>query len=130
MKNLDEIIKKTLLNMNYDSKKTLFENRVLLREGTDKPLTFIAPNPKSPTTNIKILTIGKSLGTVASNLEKLKESKPLHNETTLILVLSTMDAQIRNPVLEFKKFIIENLGSSKCCFLQYFHFWKCRFSFS
>lgn len=84
MKNLDEIIKKTLLNMNYDSKKTLFENRVLLREGTDKPLTFIAPNPKSPTTNIKILTIGKSLGTVASNLEKLKESKPLHNETTLI----------------------------------------------
>ena len=45
MKNLDEIIKKSILNMKYDSKKTLFENKMLLWENTDKPLTFIAPNP-------------------------------------------------------------------------------------
>lgn len=84
MKNLDEIIKKTILNMKYDSKKTLFENKMFLWENTDKPLTFIAPNPKSPSTNIKIVTVGKSLSTVSSNLEKLKESKPLHDETTLV----------------------------------------------
>jgi len=83
MKNLDETIKKTLFNMNYDSKKTFFENRGLLMEVTE-PLTFIAPNPKSPTTNIKIKTTGKSLGTVSSNSEKLKESKPFHDETTLV----------------------------------------------
>lgn len=36
MRNLDEIIKKTLLNMKYDSKKTLFENKIILSEEDTK----------------------------------------------------------------------------------------------
>jgi len=36
MKNLDDIIKKSLLNMKYDSKKTLFENKILLSEEETK----------------------------------------------------------------------------------------------
>lgn len=71
--------------MKYDSRKTLFENKILLNE-SDPQITFMAPHPSAPTQIVKWTTNGKILSKVSQNISFLEKS--------------TLEGD-RNPILSF-----------------------------
>jgi hypothetical protein len=73
MNNKDLLLERVLLNMKYDSKKTLYENKIILNEVGPTPLTFNGPSTKNLTQTVKYTTIGKILSKVSDNLSELKE---------------------------------------------------------
>ena len=73
MNNKDLLLERILMNMKYDSKMTLSENKILLSEDGPTPLTFDGPNPLNLSSIVKWTTIGKILSKVSNNLSILKE---------------------------------------------------------
>jgi hypothetical protein len=71
MKNKDLLLERILLNMKYDSKKTLSENKILLNE-SDPKITFVGPHPQTPSTMVKWTTNGKILSKVSQKIDFLK----------------------------------------------------------
>ena len=82
MNNKDLLLERILLNMKYDSKKTLYENRIILNEDGSNPLTFIGVNPNNPAQKVKWTTIGNILSKVSNNLPSLKEIK--YDQNTIV----------------------------------------------
>ncbi len=82
MNNKELLLERLLLNMKYDSRKTLSENKILLNEAGPTPLTFIGANPNNPTQKVKWTTIGKILSKVSDNLPSLKEIK--YDQNTIV----------------------------------------------
>jgi hypothetical protein len=72
MKKIDNILERVLLNMKYDSRKTLSENKMLITEATDPKLTFYGPSTNSKDTKVLWTTAGtNNSGTVAANIGKI-----------------------------------------------------------
>ena len=69
----NEILKKILLHMKYDSKKTLSENKIILNEAGPTPLTFNGPSTQNLSQIVKYTTVGKILSKVSNNLSELKK---------------------------------------------------------
>lgn len=112
-----EILKKILLHMKYDSKKTLSENKIILNEAGPTPLTFNGPNPSNLSQTVKYVTVGKILSKVSDNLSTLKEFEYKDNVMTLKhkkhFYYPNSDALIRNHESKLTNCISETYSNGR-----------------
>ena len=70
MNNKSLLLERILLNMIYDSKKTLSENKIILNESKPKKTKFYGPKSHNPNKKVQYIIYGTIMSNVSANLEK------------------------------------------------------------